>query len=38
MRYLHYVENPQASAKLSGLWAPDAEDAPVVDISTRRAA
>jgi integrase len=38
MRYLHYVEDPRASATLSALWASDDASAPVVDISRRRAA
>jgi integrase len=38
MRYLHYVENPQASATLSALWAADDESAVVVDITRNRAA
>jgi integrase len=38
MRYLHYVEDPRASATLSALWASEAPSAPVVDISRHRAA
>lgn len=38
MRYLHYVEDPRASATLSALWASEDASAPVVDISRHRAA
>lgn len=38
MRYLHYVADPHACARLTALWAPDGESAPVVDITRGRAA